>query len=338
MFQDTPNKQIIRSRWDQPILQKFKQSSQDGLTYFGMPGPQIRDFIDWKDLLSYKTAVQIVRQGVQREEDLATINKIHTNVAVKNISHVQVLRGSVEEVILKGYDMDGTAPRQSRQETSGKRIFTYDFINLDFEGGAGYKAKGGRARVSDNSGGQRIESIRKLFDRQQGHSFVFFWTVNVRDTLGDEPMQYLKEVAQRIQRQSVQEIVKWTVSLKDSGLKHYQLKTWIPLFVKEEAEGRRFYCHCYPPVFYEGFEHARMVHFAFKLDFESGRDLRVSSPQDEDRVVRLPMVETRDGELCIAATQYPGFDGAICKSELDFLDKTTKRKILNTMSSSHMAA
>src|SRR6201986_779167 len=116
MFQDTLNKQVIRSKGDWPILEKFKQSSQGGLTYFGMPGPQIRDFIDWNSLLSYKTAVQIVRAGSQREEDLATVNRIHTNVAVKNIGSVQVLRGSVEDVILKGCDTDGTSPRQSRQE------------------------------------------------------------------------------------------------------------------------------------------------------------------------------------------------------------------------------
>jgi hypothetical protein len=337
MFQDTPNKQVIRSQWDRPILQKLMKSSTGGLSYLGMPGPQIRDFIDWGDLLSYKTAVQIVRSGSKHEEDLATVNRIHTNVAVKDVPNVQVLLGSIEEIILAGQDMKGNFPRQSHKESSGKRAFTYDFVNLDFEGGVGYKAKDKRSNARDKSGGQRLEAIRKLFDRQQGHSFIFFWTVNVRDTLGNEPMDYLKEVAGRIQKPAVKEIVEWTAGLNESGFKHYQLKTWVPLFIKEEAEGRRFYCHCYPPVFYEGHEHAKMVHFAFSLDYEERRELRVASPQDEDRVAHLPLIEASDGELKVAATQHPDFDGNVCESELEFLDKSTKRKVISTINSGVIA-
>lgn len=328
MFQDTLNKQIIRTQWDRPILQKLLHAKSDGLCYFGMPGPEIKDLLDWNDLLSYKTAVQIVRSGNQKTKDLETISRMHTNIAVKNISNVQVLRGSIEEIILKGHDIDDNPPRHSFREPSGKLAFRYDLMNLDFEGGAGYKIK--ETANPDSSGGQRIEAVRKMLDRQQGHSFLFFWTVNVRDTLGDEPLQYLKEVAQRVQNPGVRKVVDWTVGLNSAGFKHYQLKTWIPLFVKDEAEARRFYCHCYPPVVYEGFEHAKMVHFAFSLTYEKSRELRVASPQNEEEVARLPLVESIGSKLRIPSLQCPIFDIKSCAGEFEFLKKSTRERILST--------
>ena len=331
MFEDTPNKQLIRKKWDDPILRKFA-SSQGKLSYFGMPGPQIHDFIDWEELLSKKTAVQIVRSGQQREEDLNTVTRLLENVEVNGISNVQILRSAVEEVILRGYDMDHNSPRLSRRESSGKLIFSYDFVNLDFEGGVGYKQKGGKSKTSENSGGQRLDAIRKLFDRQQGHSFVLFLTVNVRDTLGDEPLKYLEETAKRIQNPSVKEIVRWTLKLNPDGHKHYQLKTWVPLFIKDEAENRRFYCYTYPPVFYEGHEQAKMVHFAFELQFEKNRALRVSSPQDEELVAHLPLVESSNGKLRLATMQFPHFDSSKCATDFDFLNKPVRDEIKRDMS------
>jgi hypothetical protein len=338
MFADTPNKELIRKRWDHSILRQFAGSSTKKLSYFGMPGPRIRDFIDWDNLLSSKTAVQIVRTGAKREEDLQTITKLLASVEEHNIADVQLLRGSVEEVILRGHDLDQNPPRLSRREASGKLSFSYDFVNLDFEGGAGYKQRRGGGKASETSGGQRLDAIRKLLDRQQGHSFILFLTVNVRDTLGDEPLRYLEETAKRIQNPTVQEIVQWTMKLSSEGYKHYQLKTWIPLFIKDESESRRFYCYSYPPVFYEGHEQAKMVHFAFRLEFDNNRDLRVSSEQDEGCLAHLPLMESADGEIRLATTQPPCFDGSKCLKDFDFLDKAMRRKIISSLNSTGVAA
>jgi hypothetical protein len=336
MFHDTPNKQVIRLHWDIPILKQLSSSSfpPPKLTYFGMPGAEIKDILDWKDLLSRQTAVQIVRSGArQQEEDLSVITKMINNAGLNDIQGFQVLRGSVEDIILYGRDINLFTPRESHRDPSGKLCFTYDIVNLDFVGGAGYKARGSQKRTSISSGGQRIEAVRKLIDRQRGHSFVLFLTVNVRDTLGEEPLQYLKECAQRFQTAEVQRIVKWTVDQNAGGMKHYQLKTWIPLFVKDVAEGHLFRCHCYPPVVYEGHEHARMVHFSFLLEYDQDRILRVSSPQDEQRVVQLPMIEALDGKLVLSEIQYQDFDSSICDTELSFLDEETREDILATLGS-----
>jgi hypothetical protein len=238
-----------------------------------------------------------------------------------------LLKGSVEDVVLTGRDLDGKVPRLAEKNGNGDLRFSYDLVNLDFEGGAGYRSTGRQNQKA--SGGQRIEAVRKIIDRQRGKSFVFFWTVNVRDTLGDEPLHYLKDYAKRIKNNSLQEIIK-TVEQNIEGLKHHQLKAWIPLFIKEEAEIRQFNCHCYPPIVYEGHEKAKMVHFAFLLQFINDRQLRVSSKQDEERVVRLPMVEAFDSRLKFAEEQYLALSKTNCSSELKFLDEKTYVKIMST--------
>ncbi len=51
-FTDTENKAAIRRVWDRALLQRWIQKQNCSyLTYFGLPGPEIHDLIDWKDLL-----------------------------------------------------------------------------------------------------------------------------------------------------------------------------------------------------------------------------------------------------------------------------------------------
>lgn len=327
MFQDSTNKQIVRCKWDKPILSIFKDENQRNLSYFGMPGAEIKDLLDWRDLLSTISAVQIVRNGKYKEEDLSTIRKINLNVQVERMANVQILRGAIEEIIINGYDMDNNFPNQHFTQDNSNLFFQYDLVNLDFVGGVGYKSRKGLKYK--NSGGQRLDSIRKLIERQKGHSFLLMLTVNVRDTLGDEPMHYLMEEAKRYNKQSVKDIVDWTISLEDDGNKDLRLKTWIPLFIKGIAETNMFYCHCYPPLVYEGHEKARMVHFVFSLKYDEDKLIKVSSPQDEAQITQLPLIEVSNGEISMSKKQYPKFDVDNCKQDIAFLGDELVCEIVN---------
>jgi hypothetical protein len=64
MFVDTANKQAIRRRWDLPILRAAMSRLASPLSYFGMPGAEIVDLLDWAEVLQEKTCVQIVRPSV----------------------------------------------------------------------------------------------------------------------------------------------------------------------------------------------------------------------------------------------------------------------------------
>jgi hypothetical protein len=216
-------------------------------------------------------------------------------------SQFQLLRGAVEDIILTGCDMDGNRPSLTSNTLPGTQGLAYDLYNLDFEGGIHYKT--GKSSKG-SSGGQRLQALAELFNRQRGNNFLLFLTLNVRDTLGDEPLRFLLETAERCSHPTVTEAVKWTTQL-DDGNKHLQLGTWLPIYIKEHAEVRQFACEAMPAVFYEGCDHARMVHFVFLCEYIQDRHLRVSSSQGYEDLVRLPILWATGQELKPFTLQSP---------------------------------
>jgi hypothetical protein len=292
MFVDTANKKAIRTTWDSPILAAATTRLSRGLAYFGMPGGDIQDLLDWNDLLGVKTCIQRVRKGnVQKDEDLEIIRQMNHNIMINKIKEAQVMRGEVEEIIIGGLDQDSIAPKLSAF-VSGESRFAYDLVNLDFLGGVAYKRK--NVGVATPLKTPRIRAIEDLFKRQRGHNFILLLTVNVRDTFGDEPLQYLEEMANRHNSSALSSASLWCKTL-EAGMKHHHLRFWLPAWIRELAEMAQFDCHCYPAVMYEGHEHARMVHFAFEFRYITGRDLRVESTQKLDSVVTLPLLMVEQG-------------------------------------------
>ena len=294
MYLDTTNKKCVRVRWDTPILQSAVSRAGRSLAYFGMPGAGVHDLLDWSTLLGTKTCVQIVRSPKnQQEEDLEVVRQINNNVMVNDIKDVQIMRGAIEDILIKGFDRDQFVPKAS-ELVDGHRRFKYELYNLDFFGGVGYKRKASEGTKGVKT--VRVKAIEDMFTRQRGHNFTLLLTINVRDKFGEEPLQYLQETLSRSANAMLAGTFAWCANL-DEGMKHHQLKVWIPLWLREIAEMAQFDCRCYPTVTYEGHEHARMVHFAFDFSFIDDRDLRVNSHQALDSVVKLPLLQVLDGEF-----------------------------------------
>lgn len=291
MFVDTSNKQAIRRLWDLPILRGSAQRFGSPLRYFGMPGAAIVDILDWENILDLKTCIQIVRKPAKdREEDLETLRKMKSNLMIRDVANWQVLRGAIEDVIIKGYDTDRNVPTRS-QEIGTDLRFQYTLYNLDFLGGIAYRA-GSKQDTAAKS--LRVRALETLFTRQRGTNFTLFLTVNVRDTFGLEPSTFFAEEAARSNSDLLTSTSAWLQGL-DTGNKHHLLRLWIPLWIRSIAEMQGFKCHCFPAVFYVGHENARMVHFAFEFDFIEGRELRVSSEQSAEQIVQLPFLSVNEG-------------------------------------------
>jgi hypothetical protein len=325
MFLDTANKKAIRTTWDSPILASAGSRLSRGLAYFGMPGGDIQDLLDWKDLLGIKTCIQRVRKGnVQKDEDLEIIRQINHNIMINKIKDAQVMRGDVEDIIISGIDQDLIAPRLS-DSASGEVRFKYDLVNLDFLGGVAYKRKAGSDNVDLKT--PRIKAIEELFKRQRGHNFILLLTVNVRDTFGDEPLQYLEEMATRHNSNALSSASSWCKTL-EAGMKHHHLRFWLPAWIRELAEMAQFDCHCFPAVLYEGHERARMVHFAFEFRYISGRDLRIDSAQKLDTVVALPLIRVEDGIFKFLT--LPGLPCAECSVADSVMSEDILQQCLST--------
>lgn len=310
-FQDTSNKATVRREWDLPILTSYADEVGRRLAYFGLPGEQIKDLIDWRDVLGYRTGVEIIGQpGKKREEELRLIHRLQTNVMIHGLgSDWQLLRGSVEDILLEGYDLDGTPPARNGGEVPLRRLYRYDLYNLDFTGGIGYADMRGESK--------RVRAIRKLFERQTGNDFLLLLTVNVRDTLGTELSTYLREESKEYHDQKLQATLSWYADV-GRGMKKYKLKAALPSCFQEFARHSYFNCFCYPPLAYYGHK-AYMVHFVFKLTFVPGRNFPVARQQKVEELLNMPLVEVEDGKILVAQKQHPGFDYSQCSQYLSFL-------------------
>lgn len=297
MFVDSANKQAIRRRWDLPILRTAVSRLGSRLSYFGMPGAEIVDILDWDEVLQEKTCVQIVRRAARdREEDLEILRKMKSNLMIRNIENWQVLRGAIEDIIIRGHDIDRNTPLQVSGVLGDLRL-RYSLYNLDFLGGFAYKT----TKPSDSATkSHRVRALEALFTRQRGAHFSLLLTVNVRDTFGLEPANFFREEAIRTNSTFLLEASKWIDNL-DSGNKHHLLRLWIPLWIRLVAEMQGFKCHCFPPVFYVGHENARMVHFVFDFDFVEGRELRVASDQSAEAIVQLPFLGVENRQFSFLA-------------------------------------
>lgn len=313
-FEDTANKAAIRKNWDLPILQNWQGQLQRPLAYFGLPGPEIRDLLDWRSVLSNYSAVESIgRTKKQKQEADETVGRMNMNAMVSGLSSgLQILRADVEDVLVDGIDSNGTLPLKNDGQPLHKMRFQYDIVNLDFDGGFGYRDGKGTAK--------RVNAIKKLFERQQGHDFIFFLTVNVRDTMHDEFDDYLRGLHSRDHSSDARDLIDWYLSRGD-GERVYKLKAAIACFVHLIAETRMFKCLCHPPISYEGFRRAQMLHFAFELKTQGG-NLRAYSEQAERDLISLPLLQSDAGELKPMSIQHPGFDSQSYSELLTFLPAT----------------
>jgi hypothetical protein len=297
----TLNKTAIRQRWDKPIIVNFAQETGKRLAYFGLPGPDLKDILDWRDFLGWKTGIEYVPQnGSATIEQRQKINQLQTNIMLNRLNQEwELRRGSLEDIILNGADVDGNRPAFLVVERNQILGLRYDLHNWDFQGGIGYKSH-------TRSDSKRIEAIKRCIQLQRTHPFLFLLTVNVRHTLGEELSNYLTGQAKEIQSREHQSMLSWYASRGSSDYtEHYRLKAVVPLFIRQVAGVHSFDCYAYPPIYYQG-PKEHLLHFVFGL-LPRGTVLPCFSNQQLTEVVEMPLVEMKEGEFTIPDQQHISF-------------------------------
>lgn len=238
VFVSTKNKDIIRSTYDKQIIQEFGSN----LTYFGLPGPEILDILEWRSCIKYVVAVE-------RDETLAQLLLDNIFRAKIKLDGFQLLHGDVDDILTSGFDKYGTSIK-----------FPFNLVNLDYYGGVIYTDLKGKSK--------RAEAIRKLFERQRqgGKSFLLFFTFNSRNRDEKEfehTIDALEECLHGMQIQAT-DLFEWY--REKPGKYPYKIKIFVLHFICSLASAHQFEYHCYPPIVYIG-EKAKMLHFAFKLNW-----------------------------------------------------------------------
>jgi len=319
-FEGSDNKAIIRLQWDLPIVQKWANQEQRLLSYFGLPGPKIKDILAWKDYLGACTGVERLRMHSEaRKEDLNIHRQLLANVAKHDIQGFQLMRGMIEDIILQGVDLDQSRPKLISSDHPLVASYHYDIVNLDFLGGIGARDKNGESR--------RVRAIKKMIERQRRHSYILIITINVRDRIDDELDRYLVDTSRNHSGSRLSDILMWYKEECREGLKEYRLKAAVPLFIRSEAEQCGSKCFCYPPIVYEGDGRAKMVHFVFEMRHTPSIFPAYSDQKLAD-VVNLALLAVKQNTIKVVPRQHPGFDYESCEAQLVFLPSTLRDTIL----------
>lgn len=308
-FADSENKKVVRDHWDLPILTRWASGIGRKLTYFGLTGPRMLDLLAWSAILDRRrdAVEEMPKAKAKRERADEAAAQLQESALRHGLGDgLEILRGDIGDVIVDGVDALGSRPQMSDLQPAERARFSYDLHNLDFDGGLGFIVK----RTGE---APRVDAIKKLIERQKGHSFVLMLTVNVRNTLGPNIEDYLE----RLNRQPAGDMIGWYQARGDGEVDH-RLKAVIPILVRAAAETAGFVSRCHPPVRYVGHESARMVHFCFELTTEDKVFGGVSSQQDA-QLLQLPMLEAMDGLIRLADLQHPSCDPSATIPNISFL-------------------
>ena len=100
-------------------------------------------------------------------------------------------------------------------------------------------------------------------------------------------------------------MLKWYAGAGE-GYQAYVSKQPVPMLVQQEFEVFGFRVFAYPPLMYEGTGNgSRLVNFMLDARFVPGRGMPVTSEQNPNDLVRLPMMEITDGHIRLASKQHP---------------------------------
>lgn len=117
---------------------------------------------------------------------------------------------------------------------------------------------------------------------------------------------------------------------RPEGEREYKLKATVPSFIHAVAEPHMFKSICRPPIVYDGYRRARMVHFVFELRAQPG-NLQPFSDQDERDLLTLPLIKCRAGELVLAQATKSGCNFERISNSLSFLPKASVEKIMRAV-------
>lgn len=291
----TLNKTAIRQRWDARIIEGFSTSLERKLNYFGLPGPDIQDFFDWRPFLAFKTGVEyydLKARGEDERKQRERVSTLQKNVMLGGFNESwELRRGAIEDLVTNGADVDGNSPGFLIRKVGQRPRMRYDLHNWDFCSGIGFNNK----RKED----KRIDAIQTLMSLQRGHSFLLLLTVSVRHTLGPAMIRFLKGSIKEFNlRDEEADIINWCANQSGkTGKEHQRVKAAVPLMIRQWANVSSFDCYCYPVLYYQGWgEH--LLHFVMRFVPEM-TPLPSFSKQSTSELINLPILKLQDGNFHI---------------------------------------
>jgi hypothetical protein len=249
-FKDHPSKKVIREQWCKSLIRFIHEKLKYKFLYLGLPGPQALDLLSWIDYIDQVIAFQCrdYPKPSSREQPKDRVVELEKKLSEferqKKLSTFSVYDGYVEEVVLKGRDINGSPFSQNDIVT---------IYNLDFCNGITVPLP-----VTDDKGNiqnfYKSETIRKLLEFQRDISsqtrckkFIMFLTIH-SNFLWQEKKRFIAQT----QDAKLKTYINSLNSLKGWHRNAKLLKAYLYQMV------RNFFCNCeftpefLPTIYYRG--------------------------------------------------------------------------------------
>ena len=126
-----PSKQVIRTSWCKPLLGFIHDQLGHKLTYLGLPAEEAHDVFSWIDYIDYVIAFQCRNypHPSSVEQPRGVIIKLEKKLLELErqgkLNSFSLYDGYIEEVLIKGKDIDGQQYIQDRTVM----VYNLDFCN-----------------------------------------------------------------------------------------------------------------------------------------------------------------------------------------------------------------
>lgn len=282
-FHSNPNKEYIRSAFDQPIIEEWHRALGRPLKYLGLPAQQMLDIVAWQNMLGRFTAIE----RMENQQHLMFLN-----ANVRDLEHrLYALYGSFDHILLRGRDSYQKSPD-----------WPYDLVNLDYFGGFLY---------SDLS---RPKAFRKVVANQAAYerSFLLLVTQHLRD--GDslkEKNKFLADLGDRLKgavldrklHAQIDKVIAWYCDAEMPDAARQGL--YMNCFFRDVGEPEHFNVKCGPGIVYAGTGNSWMIHFVTDYAYVPKIAHRATSDQGLLEVINLGLLEARDGKFSDKRFQQP---------------------------------
>ncbi len=271
----TISKQVVRDL-QRECIEKALADRLGNLRYFGLTSPEMKDVIDWSDLLAWVVAVERGEEGKEHEDQ----HRLRLTASKHGIQNrLQLLCGNIDRIILTGED-----------ELGKKITYPFDIVSLDYSGGLFYH---------DGELGQfyRLKAVRKLIREQADFQkpYVLFISANCHAVDTGEVKSAIEHLRTELNRR------RWNADhVCDAYLDHQddraRLKLYVPLFVSQEASAQGYATRMEKVILYTGNDQVQMVSFRFFLKPSKPTAMRRFPQERLSQILNTPCIQIADGK------------------------------------------
>ncbi len=321
-FQSSQAKDLVRDKYDLPLVEAVARRKDGPIRYFGLPGVQALDLRSWGHLCEYVAAVEVFPDQFQRL-------KHQLRTQFDTIAHRAHL-GDVDEVILRNGGSKSPSTFVSTKFCKDVGfIWDFDVVYLDYYGKFLPYDRGGP--VVRN----RTRALRHLFasDRQNAwQPWLLILTVESRlfDSRDRGQMRQFLSISKEQADEETRTIIDYL--LADAGSASEEAARLVhgtlSYIIAVAATNSDVKISPRPTVLYLGGNNKPMLHFAYEVN----PSRLLSGSNSVLPLLRSPFLRVRNDHaepwFQLLPSQPPGQRKSDLRATLDFLDEGHIKQIV----------